>query len=99
MTESAATPVAGFQVYKPSAAERFWKWLGFKDHRGPAPDGVDDLKWVKACTNFRLSFADRLRLLTTGKMHVCHMVHVSDDFATSKTQVSWRIVAPGQSFR
>lgn len=87
----------GYVTYTPTRSERFWRALGFRYHLGEEPEGIDQLKgWM--CTEMRmhLSFADRVRLLLTGRIHLrlVQLLPVECEFA--KNRFDWEIKAPGQ---
>lgn len=87
----------GYVTYTPTLAERFWRKLGYRYHLGDEPEGTDGMPgWMVHGVRLRFSFADRLRLLLTGRLHVKSMMHTDVPCANViKTRVDWEIVRPG----
>ena len=85
-------------IYVPTRMERFWRALGFRYRLGDEPEGTDGLEgWTHTGVNLHFSFADRLRLLVSGRLHV---VIVSTYDAPSptviKNRIDWHIRAPSK---
>jgi hypothetical protein len=87
--------------YVPSRRERFWRKLGFRFHLGdergpelPAPAG-----WMRTTCQFGFDWADRLRILITGRLDVT-MTYDLDVPSPDKirTRMDWQIKAPGEGF-
>lgn len=87
----------GFVTYTPTRSERFWRALGFRYHLGDEPEGIDQLKgWMCTETRMRLSFADRVRLLLTGRLHLRLVQHLPVECDFAKNRFDWEIKAPWQ---
>jgi hypothetical protein len=87
----------GYATYQPSLIERAWRGLGFRYHLGEEPEGADQLKgWMCTETRMRFSFADRLRLLLSGRLHIRLVQHLPVECEFSKNRLDWEIKAPGQ---
>jgi len=85
-------------IYKPTLMERMWRKLGYRYHLGDEPDdGREALPgWQSVETRFCFSFADRLRLFATGKLHVRHVSHTDTPSPKDmRSRVDWHILAPG----
>ncbi len=84
--------------YQPTLAERFWRKIGFQYHLGNEPEDVDAmLGWQCTVTRLELSFLDRLRLLTTGRIILKTVQHTDTPSPeVIKTRFDWHILPPGQ---
>lgn len=88
---------AGYVTYKSTAVERFWRALGFRYHLGDEPDGIDGLEgWMCTKTWLHFSFADRLRLLMTGRLHITLVQHLPVRCDWAKNRLDWQIKHPGE---
>lgn len=88
--------VQNFAVeHVPTRAERFWRALGFRHHHFDLPKEAEGLPgW--AMTKVRLEFGmlDRLRLLTTGRLHLDIEQAMDARVDTVASATSWRIGRP-----
>lgn len=87
---------SGAMYHVPTLAQRAWKRLGYRYHLGDEPDGVDALPgWM--CTETRLHFgwADRIRLLLSGRLHMKLVQHTTVQVEGTKNRFDWHILAPG----
>ena len=82
---------------KPSLRERAFRKLGFHYHLGEDPEGADALPgWMKTDIRLHFSWADRLRLLLTGRLFVASIVHFDTPSPSiCKSRVDFLISAPG----
>jgi hypothetical protein len=81
----------------PTWTERLRRALGFRFHYGEEPEGGDDLPgWM--CTEVGINFGilDRLRLLTTGRLHLRLIQHTPVQCDFSKNRIDWQIKAPSE---
>lgn len=87
----------GYVTYQPSLIERAWRGLGFRYHLGEDPEDIDQLKgWMCTETQMRFSFADRVRLLLSGRLNLRLVQHLPVECDFSKNRLDWEIKAPGQ---
>lgn len=88
---------ANYHVHVPTLAQRFWRKMGFTYHHGEEPPDADLLPgWMCTETGFDFGWADRFRLLLTGKLHIRNIVHIDTPSpAVTKTRMDWHIIAPG----
>ncbi len=85
-------------MYVPTRLERIWRQLGFRYHLGTEPEDVDTMTgWM--CTDSRLHFgwADRIRLLVSGRLHMRLIQHTTVQVEGTKNRFDWHIPAPGES--
>lgn len=81
----------------PTWRERAWRRLGYRYHLGDEPDGIDAMPgWM--CTESRIHFgwADRIRLLLSGRLHMRLVQHTTVQVEDTKNRLDWHIVAPGE---
>jgi|SRR5580693_3382319 hypothetical protein len=82
----------------PTRTERFWRAMGFRYHHGDDPPDADLLPgWMRTDMGLSFSWADRLRLLATGRLRISSIVHFdtpSPDVCKSRTD--WHILPPGE---
>lgn len=82
--------------YRPTLAQRFWRWVGFRYHLGEEPDGANDLPgWMMTEFRFRFRLADRLRLLVTGRLHIRLAQHTPVQVEFSRNRLDWQVEPPG----
>jgi hypothetical protein len=95
------TDTAGCFYAAPSRRTRFWRWAGFRFHLG---DDVAEEKpcevwrgWMQTRSTMRLDWADRLRILISGRLHLQHTFHM-DTPSPDKihTRFDWHILPPGE---
>lgn len=92
------TASVGCFTYVPSWRVRFWRSLGFHVHLGEEPPNTEPLAgWMQNNSQFHFDWADRLRLLLTGRL----MVTTAFDFDTPsptviRTRMDWSIIPPGE---
>ena len=86
-------------VYVPTLRERIWRKLGFRYHLGEEPEGVDALTgWIRTDIRLNFSFADRLRLLFSGRLFIASIVHTDTPTpGVCKSRVDFRIEDPTSS--
>lgn len=86
----------GATHHVPTLRERAARWLGYRYHLGDEPEGIEALTGWQ-CTETRLHFgwADRLRLLFSGRLHMKLVQHTSCQVETTKNRFDWQILAPG----
>lgn len=83
-------------IHVPTFRERFWRTLGFRYHLGEEPQGAETLTgWMRTDIRLHFSFADRLRLLVSGRLFVASIVHTDTPSASiCKSRVDFRIENP-----
>lgn len=91
------TVTNGCAMYVPTFAERVWRKLGYRYHLGEEPEGADTLPgWMCHGVRLHFGFADRLRLLVTGRLHVKSIIQTDTPTASViKTRLDWEIEHPG----
>lgn len=87
--------------HAPTLRERFWRKVGYIYHLGDEPEAADVLPgWMRTDIHLHFGWADRLRLLLTGKLFIASIVSTDTPSASvCKTRMDWRIVAPGGDWR
>ena len=84
------------QVYysAPTRAQRFWRFMGFKFHLGEDPPGIDLLPgWMQTRMRLHFSWADRLRLLFSGRLHISSSVYFDTPSPNvCKSRMDWHIL-------
>ena len=83
--------------HMPSLRERFWRKIGYTYHLGDEPEGADVLPgWMRTDMRLHFGWADRLRLLLTGRLFIASIVSTDTPSpSVCKSRMDWRIVAPG----
>jgi hypothetical protein len=83
-------------TYVPTLAERFWRKLGYRYHLGDEPEGTDGMPgWMSHGVHLRFGFADRLRLLITGRLHVKSVLSFDTPSPMIiKARIDWEIERP-----
>lgn len=85
---------------KPTLAQRAARYFGFRYHLGEDPEGVDAYQgWMVTETRMHFGFLDRLRLLTSGKLHIKLVQHTPEKVDHSRNRLDWRILPPGEPLR
>lgn len=82
----------------PTLMQRLRRWLGFRYHHADEPPNLDPKKhkgWMKTTTVFQFDFADRLRLLTTGRLKIDIDQHTTRQ-VDAVSSASYQIFAPFQ---
>ena len=81
----------------PTLGQRFWRRAGYAYHLGDEPEGADLLPgWIRTDMHLHFGWADRLRLLLTGKLFVASIVSTDTPSPTvCKSRLDWLIVSPG----
>lgn len=91
---------AGCYFYVPTWRERFWRKLGFRYHLGDErpPDEVEaPAGWMQNKSGFHFDWADRLRLLLTGRLVVTTTYDLDVPSPDKiRTRLDWQIKAPGE---
>jgi len=85
---------AMYQV--PTLRQRAARWLGYRYHLGDEPEGTDGMPgWMVTNTRMQFSFADRLRLLFSGRLNLRLTQYTSAQVEGTKNRLDWQILAPG----
>ena len=85
---------------KPTLFQRLTRRLGYRYHLGDDPENVDALKgWMTTETRLQFDFMDRIRLLTSGRLHIKLVQHTPEEVEFSRNRLDWRILPPGETFR
>jgi hypothetical protein len=81
---------------QPTPLQRWWRWVGFHYHLGAEPEDTEILQgWMRTDIRLHFGWADRLRLLLTGRLFVVSVVHFDTPSPTvCKSRVDYRIVEP-----
>lgn len=79
--------------YVPTRTERFWRWLGFRYHLYELPE-TDMPGWMMTKTAIQFDWADRLRLLLTGRINIDIRQATDVKVSTCASAVSFEIVPP-----
>ena len=84
---------------EPTLRERIWRRAGFRYHLGEEPEGCEALQgWMRTDIQMHFGWADRLRLLATGRLFIASVVHTDTPSATvTKSRVDWMVKAPGEA--
>ena len=87
---------ASYQIYKPTLRQRFFRWLGFRYHRVDLPDNIEATMpgWMMTTCRVHFDFADRLRLLLTGKLHIDIRQATSQQVDSAVNTTSFEIIPP-----
>jgi hypothetical protein len=82
----------------PTLSDRLWRAMGFVYHLGEEPEGADALPgWMKTDMHIHFGWADRLRLLLSGKLFIASIVQTDTPSAmVCKSRMDWRIKTPGE---
>lgn len=89
----------GAVSFKPDFAYKVRRWLGFRYHLGVDPEGVDSMPgWFVTTSRFHFTFADRLRLLVSGRLYVRNTCHADAKVDTVKSRLDWQILTPGEKW-
>ena len=95
--ETAKEPQNFAVIYTPTMAERMWRKVGFRTHIGDDPADVDALPgWVRTHTRMHFGWADRLRLLLTGRLTIDLTQYAPVKVDWTKNRLDWRISYPGE---
>lgn len=87
----------GAMCHVPTLGERMWRWLGYRYHLGAEPENVDGLTgWMKTETRMCFGWADRIRLLVSGRLHMSLVQHTTVQVEGTKNRMDWRILTPGE---
>jgi hypothetical protein len=90
----------GYVQYRPSLRERFWRKLGFRYHLGderPPDEIAAPAGWMQNKSVFHFDWADRLRLLLTGRLVVTTTYDLDVPSPNKiRTRMDWQIKAPGE---
>lgn len=84
--------------YVPTRSERFWRWLGFRYVRTDLPDDVDKTHpgWMLTTVRFKFDWADRLRLLVSGQLHIDVRQATTQQVDEAVSAASHEIIPPFQ---
>lgn len=80
-------------IQVPTLRQRMLRRLGYRYHLGDEPEGCDALEgWIRTNIRMRIGWADRLRLLITGRLLIVSTVHIDTPSpAVCKSRVDWMI--------
>jgi hypothetical protein len=91
----AAILTDGACYFRPTLAQRVARLLGFKFHLGEEPSGIDALPgWAQTKINLHISFADRVRLLVSGRLDLTVTQYANQQIDLQKNRVDLRFPAP-----
>ena len=85
----------------PSRRMRFWRWCGFRFHLGDDEQKPDVAwkGWMQTRSCMHLTFADRLRILISGKLILQHTYDLDTPSPDKMfTRFDWHILPPGDRF-
>jgi len=87
--------------HAPTLIERFWRKAGYRYHLGEEPECEDVMNgWICTDVRFHFVWADRLRLLLSGRLFIANIVTTDTPTpSVTKTRTDWRIVEPGGDWR
>lgn len=82
----------------PTFAQKFWRALGFRYHLGVEPPEAETLPgWMRTDMRVHFGWADRLRLLISGKLFIASIVSTDTPSPMiCKSRMDWRILNPGE---
>ena len=93
------TPNAFAMVYVPTVAERFWRNMGYRRYPSELPEDARAMPgWAMTNIHLSVSFADRVRLLLSGKIRIDCEHAMSESVDTVITASSVTIMRPGEKF-
>ncbi len=80
-------------IHVPTLRERILRRLGYRYHLGVEPEGCEALDgWMRTDIRLHFGWADRLRLLATGRLFIASVVHTDTPSpAVCKSRVDWMI--------
>lgn len=80
-------------IHVPTLRQRILRRLGYRYHLGDAPVGGDVMQgWMRTDIRLHFGWADRLRLLATGRLFIASIVHTDTPSpAVCKSRVDWMI--------
>ena len=81
----------GYVTFTPSITLRAMRWLGFRYHLGEEPKDPPQDGWMCTETRLRFSFADRVRLLLTGRLYIRLTQHLPVRCDYAKNRLDWHI--------
>lgn len=84
--------------YRPTLAERFWRKAGWRYQRQELPDDAPTEGWAMTQVHLNVSFADRLRLLLTGRVRLDVRQAFDTPVDTVVCATSVEILRPGARF-
>ncbi|MER9622682.1 hypothetical protein NKI98_14785 [Mesorhizobium sp. M0222] len=86
----------GYQVYKPTAKERFWNALGFGLASVPRPDDDPAFAegWAVTTIVTHFDWRDRLRIVISGKVQTKVSLKTDVPVARAKTYAETRVMPP-----
>ena len=83
--------------YRPTIIDRLRRKAGYRFHYADEPPEFDPAKhvgWMKTVTTFKFDFADRIRLLLTGRLRIEIAQYTTQQVDESVNAVSYKIFAP-----
>lgn len=85
----------GAMYHIPTMRERLVRRIGYRYHLGDEPTGVDAMPgWMVTETRLHFGWADRLRLLLSGRLHMRLVQHTTAQ-VEARNRFDWQILAPG----
>lgn len=81
----------GYVIHTPSLALRAMRWLGFRYHLGDEPKDPPTEGWMCTETRMRFGWADRMRLLLTGRLYIRLVQHLPVRCDYAKNRLDWHI--------
>lgn len=80
---------------KPSLLRRIAGALGFTQHFGPEPEGIETLPgWARSDVRVGLSIGDRLRLLVSGRLYLTVTHYIDRPVDRMEVRTDLRIPPP-----
>lgn len=87
----------GAMYHLPTWIEKLWRRLGYRYHLGDEPDGADAMAgWMRTESRIHFGWADRLRLLVSGRLHMSLVQYTTVQVEGTKNRFDWQIIAPGE---
>ena len=84
---------------KPTISTRIWRAMGFRYHLGDEPDVPPEFKgWMATDVRMHFGFADRLRLLLSGKFYAHLAQDTKVECGESRNRLDWQIKPPGEGW-
>ncbi len=85
-----------YSEYKPTKAERFWRWLGYRTRVPAFPEDAPELSgWIMSHIRVQISLADRLRILLSGNVKVRIETRTSARVDHAISASSFEVCRPG----
>lgn len=86
----------GFQIYKPSTAERFWQFLGFGYPHVARPEDDPEFAegWITTGVTTHFDWRDRVRILVSGKVRTKILIKTDVPVARAQSFANARVAPP-----